>query len=53
ADFANELDITVNHSVTTPPKDLHVLVHISRNCGIIQMEFGTIGFRWGRDLEEI
>ncbi|KAG1898775.1 uncharacterized protein F5891DRAFT_448508 [Suillus fuscotomentosus] len=46
AGFTNELDITA--SITHPPKDLHVLVHVIRDCGIIQTELGTIDFQKGQ-----
>ncbi|KAG2138430.1 uncharacterized protein EDB93DRAFT_724554 [Suillus bovinus] len=35
-------------SITHPPKDLHVLVHVIRDCGIIQTELGTINFQKGQ-----
>ncbi|OJA07819.1 hypothetical protein AZE42_03405 [Rhizopogon vesiculosus] len=46
AGFSNELDITA--SITHPPKDLHVLVHVIRDCGVIQTELGTIDFQKGQ-----
>jgi GINS complex subunit 1 len=46
AAFSNELDITA--SITHPPKDLHVLVHVIRDCGVIQTELGTIDFQKGQ-----
>ncbi|CAK5281790.1 unnamed protein product [Mycena citricolor] len=45
AEFSDELDITA--SITQPPKDLHVLVRVVRDCGVIQTESGTIDFRMG------
>ncbi|KAJ7750075.1 hypothetical protein DFH07DRAFT_888154 [Mycena maculata] len=45
-EFSHELDITA--SITQPPKDLHVLVHVVRDCGVIQTESGSIDFRMGR-----
>lgn len=44
--FSNELDITA--SITAPPKDLHVLVHVVRDCGVIQTELGSIDFQKGQ-----
>ncbi|KAG0695080.1 hypothetical protein DFH29DRAFT_286749 [Suillus ampliporus] len=46
AGFSNELDITA--SITHPPKDLHVLVRVIRDCGVIQTELGTIDFQKGQ-----
>jgi GINS complex subunit 1 len=45
AEFS-ELDITA--SVERPPKDLHVLVKVVKDCGMIQTELGTIDFRKGQ-----
>jgi GINS complex subunit 1 len=45
SEFSNELDITAN--IITPPKDLHVLVHVIRDCGVIQTELGSIDFKKG------
>ncbi|KAJ7350805.1 hypothetical protein B0H14DRAFT_2983080 [Mycena olivaceomarginata] len=45
AEFSQELDITA--SIVQPPKDLHVLVHVVRDCGVIQTESGSIDFRMG------
>jgi GINS complex subunit 1 len=45
ADFA-ELDLAAN--VEKPPKDLHVLVRVVRDCGTIQTELGTIDFKKGQ-----
>lgn len=44
-DFSQELDITA--SITNPPKDLHVLVCVVRDCGVIQTESGSIDFKKG------
>ncbi|KAI6032569.1 hypothetical protein F5J12DRAFT_175908 [Pisolithus orientalis] len=46
AEFSNELDITA--SITHPPKDLHVLVRVVRDCGVIQTELGSIDFQRGQ-----
>lgn len=46
ADFASELDVTA--SVEKPPKDLHVLVRVVRDCGVIQTELGAIDFKKGQ-----
>ncbi|KAI6157187.1 hypothetical protein BKA82DRAFT_4053754 [Pisolithus tinctorius] len=46
AEFSNELDITA--SITHPPKDLHVLVRVVRDCGVIQTELGSIDFQKGQ-----
>ncbi|KAH7909097.1 hypothetical protein BJ138DRAFT_1156109 [Hygrophoropsis aurantiaca] len=46
AGFSNELDITA--SITHPPKDLHVLVRVVRDCGVIQTELGSIDFQKGQ-----
>jgi GINS complex subunit 1 len=45
SEFSHELDITA--SITHPPKDLHVLVRVVRDCGIIQTELGSIDFKKG------
>ncbi|KAJ7188936.1 hypothetical protein C8R46DRAFT_1056206 [Mycena filopes] len=45
SEFSHELDITA--SIVQPPKDLHVLVHVVRDCGVIQTESGSIDFRMG------
>lgn len=45
SEFSNELDITA--TITTPPKDIHVLVHVIRDCGIVQTELGSIDFQKG------
>lgn len=46
ADFADELDIMA--SITQPPKDLHVLVRVVKDCGWIQTELGNINFEKGQ-----
>lgn len=45
-EFTNELDITA--SVEKPPKDLHVLVKVVRDCGVVQTEVGSIDFKKGQ-----
>ena len=45
-DFSNELDIMA--SVVNPPRDLHVLVRVVRDCGVIQTELGSIDFKKGQ-----
>jgi GINS complex subunit 1 len=45
SEFSNELDITA--SVERPPKDLHVLVKVVRDCGVVQTEVGSIDFKKG------
>lgn len=45
-EFSHELDITA--SITNPPKDLHVLVHVVKDCGVIQTELGSIDFQKGQ-----
>ncbi|TCD66885.1 DNA replication protein psf1 [Steccherinum ochraceum] len=34
--------------ITRPPKDLHVLVRVVKDCGVIQTEVGAIDFRRGQ-----
>ncbi|TFK45252.1 GINS complex, Psf1 component [Heliocybe sulcata] len=46
SEFSDELDITA--SIVQPPKDLHVLVRVIRDCGVIQTELGTIDFKKGQ-----
>ena len=46
SEFSHELDITA--SITNPPKDLHVLVHVVKDCGVIQTELGSIQFEKGQ-----
>jgi GINS complex subunit 1 len=46
SEFTNELDITAN--VERPPKDLHVLVKVVRDCGVVQTEAGSIDFKKGQ-----
>lgn len=45
SDFSDELDIMA--SITQPPKDLHALVMVVRDCGWIQTELGNINFKKG------
>jgi GINS complex subunit 1 len=45
-DFSAELDVAA--SITHPPRDLHVLVRVVRDCGVIETELGTIDFRKGQ-----
>ncbi|KAG7443017.1 GINS complex, Psf1 component [Guyanagaster necrorhizus] len=42
-EFSYELDIMAG--ITNPPKDLLVLVHVVRDCGVIQTEQGSIDFQ--------
>jgi len=46
SEFSHELDITA--SITKPPKDLHVMVRVIRDCGVIQTEVGSIDFQKGQ-----
>ncbi|ESK95029.1 dna replication complex gins protein psf1 [Moniliophthora roreri MCA 2997] len=46
SEFSHELDITA--SITNPPKDLHVLVYVVKDCGVIQTELGSIDFQKGQ-----
>ncbi|KIP05878.1 hypothetical protein PHLGIDRAFT_24854 [Phlebiopsis gigantea 11061_1 CR5-6] len=41
-----ELDLFAQ--ISKPPKDLHVLVRVVRDCGVIQTEVGAIDFRRGQ-----
>jgi GINS complex subunit 1 len=43
SDFSHELDIM--SSITHPPKDIHTLVKVVRDCGVIQTELGNIDFQ--------
>lgn len=45
-DFSNELDITAG--IEVPPKDLHAMVRVVKDCGVIQTELGTIDFKKGQ-----
>src|SRR6266508_584904 len=45
SEFSHELDVTAG--ITNPPKDLHVLVRVVRDCGTIQTELGSIDFQKG------
>ncbi|EIN10013.1 GINS complex Psf1 component [Punctularia strigosozonata HHB-11173 SS5] len=44
--FSDELDITAN--IMSVPKDLHVLVRVVKDCGVIQTELGAIDFKRGQ-----
>lgn len=46
ADFTDELDIT--SSILNPPKDIHILVRVVRDCGVIETELGAIDFQKGQ-----
>ncbi|KAI5119548.1 hypothetical protein M0805_008534 [Coniferiporia weirii] len=46
ADFTDELDIT--SGITQPPKDIHVLVRVVKDCGVIETEAGAIDFQKGQ-----
>lgn len=46
SDFTDELDIT--SGIMNPPKDIHVLVRVVRDCGVIQTEAGAIDFQKGQ-----
>ncbi|KAF9473287.1 GINS complex, Psf1 component [Pholiota conissans] len=46
SEFSHELDITA--SITNPPKDLHVLVRVVKDCGMIETEIGSIDFQKGQ-----
>ncbi|KIL58357.1 hypothetical protein M378DRAFT_170715 [Amanita muscaria Koide BX008] len=46
SEFSQELDIMA--SITQPPKDIHVLVKVVKDCGVIQTELGTIDFKKGQ-----
>jgi GINS complex subunit 1 len=50
SEFSHELDITA--SITNPLKDLHVLVSVVRDCGMIQTELGSIEIRRA-DIEHL
>lgn len=43
---AEEIDLFA--PISKPPKDLHVLVRVVRDCGVIQTEVGAIDFRRGQ-----
>ncbi|KAE9395087.1 hypothetical protein BT96DRAFT_942706 [Gymnopus androsaceus JB14] len=51
SEFSHELDITAN--ITNPPKDLHVLVHVVKDCGVIQTELGSIDFQKGQRFMDL
>ncbi len=44
--FSAELGVAA--SITHPLRGLHMLMHIVCNCGVIEMELGTIDFRKGQ-----
>ena len=46
SEFTHELDVTA--SITIPPKDIHALVRVVRDCGVIQTELGSIDFKKGQ-----
>jgi len=46
ADFADILDVVSD--VTDPPKELHVVVRVVKDCGTIQTELGAIDFQKGQ-----
>lgn len=46
SEFSQELDIMA--SITHPPKDIHVLVKVVKDCGVIQTELGSIDFKKGQ-----
>jgi GINS complex subunit 1 len=46
SEFTHELDIMA--SIAHPPKDLHTLVEVVRDCGVIQTELGSIDFQKGQ-----
>jgi GINS complex subunit 1 len=45
-DFEDVLDVVGD--VTTPPKELNVVVRVVRDCGTIQTELGPIDFQRGQ-----
>ena len=46
SEFSQELDIMA--SIAQPPKDIHVLVKVIKDCGVIQTELGSIDFKKGQ-----
>ncbi|PFH49614.1 hypothetical protein AMATHDRAFT_62847 [Amanita thiersii Skay4041] len=46
SEFSQELDIMA--SITNPPKNIHVLVQVVKDCGVIQTELGSIDFKRGQ-----
>lgn len=44
----SEIDVDITANIEKPPKDLHVLVWVKRDCGTIQTEVGSIDFRKGQ-----
>jgi len=43
-----DVDVDITASVEKPPKDLHALVWVKRDCGTIQTELGAIDFKKGQ-----
>lgn len=43
-----DVDVDITASVERPPKDLHVLVWVKKDCGTIQTELGAIDFKKGQ-----
>lgn len=43
-----DVDVDITASIEKPPKDLHVLVWMKRDCGTIQTELGGIDFKKGQ-----
>ncbi|KAK2462770.1 hypothetical protein APHAL10511_005161 [Amanita phalloides] len=46
SEFSQELDIMA--TITQPPKDIHILVQVIKDCGLIQTELGSIDFKKGQ-----
>ncbi|KIJ55503.1 hypothetical protein M422DRAFT_199753 [Sphaerobolus stellatus SS14] len=46
-DLGDLASVDVTGDILTPPKDLHVLVRVVKECGSIATELGTIEFRMG------
>lgn len=46
AEFSGELDIT--SGLMNPPKGIHVLVRVVKDCGMIETELGAIDFQKGQ-----
>lgn len=44
-DTDREVDVDITANIEKPPKDLHVLVWVKRDCGVIQTELGAIDFK--------
>jgi GINS complex subunit 1 len=43
-----DVDVDITASVEKPPKDLHVLVWVKKDCGTIHTELGAIDFKKGQ-----